>query len=89
MAAVLAMAPVAGIPPKHAEPILATPCATSSMLERCFDAIILSATTADKSDSIPANTAIVNAFESCDLIIEIENMSFVTENTGSLFESSG
>ena len=59
LAAVLAMAPVAGIPPKKAEPILPNPCAISSMLERWCELIILSATTQDNNDSIAANIAIV------------------------------
>ena len=60
-AAVRAIAPVAGIPPKNAEPIFAAPCATSSIFERCFEPIIPSATTQDSSDSTAASTAIVNA----------------------------
>ena len=60
LAAVRAIAPVAGIPPKRAEPILPTPCATSSIFDLCFESIILSATTQDKRDSIAARIAIVN-----------------------------
>ena len=40
LAAVLAIAPVAGIPPNKAEAILPAPWATSSMSERCFPLII-------------------------------------------------
>ncbi len=54
LVAVRAMAPVAGMPPNSGEAMLATPCATSSMLERCRPPIIPSATTADSSDSIAA-----------------------------------
>ena len=64
LAAVRAMAPVAGMPPKAAEPILATPCATSSMLGRWWEPIMPSATTADSSDSTPASTAMVTALDS-------------------------
>src|SRR6185503_2310568 len=56
LVAVRAMAPVAGMPPNKGETTLATPCATSSMLERCRDPIIPSATTAERSDSIPASS---------------------------------
>ena len=34
LVAVRAIAPVAGMPPKITEPMLATPCAMSSMFER-------------------------------------------------------
>jgi len=64
LAAVLAIAPVAGIPPNKAEAILPAPWATSSMSERCFPLIIPSATTQERSDSIAASTAMVNAFGS-------------------------
>ena len=63
LVAVLAMAPVAGIPPNNAEPILPIPCATSSILDLCFDPIILSATTQDNKDSIAASTAMVKPSE--------------------------
>ena len=46
-----------------AEAILPAPWATSSMSERCFPLIIPSATTQERSDSIAASTAMVNAFE--------------------------
>ena len=61
LAAVRAMAPVAGSPPKRAEATLAAPVATSSMLERCFLPIIPSATTAESKLSMPAKKAMVNA----------------------------
>ena len=61
LAAVLAIAPVAGIPPNRADTRLPAPCATSSILGLCLLPIIPSETTHDKSDSIPASTAIVNA----------------------------
>ena len=64
MAAVLAMAPVAGIPPTRPDAMLPAPCAISSIFERCLLPIMASATTHDKSDSIAARTAIVNAFGS-------------------------
>ena len=56
--AVLAMAPVAGIPPKIGEAMFATPCAINSMFESCLEPIIPSATTAESKDSIAASTAI-------------------------------
>ena len=59
--AVRAIAPVAGMPPNSGAAMFATPCATSSMLDRCLPPIMPSATTADNSDSIPARSAIVNA----------------------------
>ena len=61
MAAVRAIAPVAGIPPKSEDIILPTPCPTSSAFERWCPPIIPSETTHDKSDSIEASIAIVNA----------------------------
>ena len=60
-AAVRAIAPVAGMPPKKTDPMFATPCATSSQLDLCLPPIIPSATTALSSDSIPASRAIVVA----------------------------
>ena len=61
LAAVRAMAPVAGMPPNRAEAALPTPWATSSMLELCRAPIISSATTADSRDSMAASTAMVKA----------------------------
>ena len=57
-AAVRAMAPVAGIPPKRTDAMLPAPWATSSILELCLEFTILSATTQDKSDSMAAKIAI-------------------------------
>ena len=59
--AVRAMAPVAGMPPNSGDAMFATPCATSSMFERCRPPIIPSATTADSSDSTAPSSAMVNA----------------------------
>ena len=61
LVAVRAIAPVAGIPPKSGEAMLATPCATSSMLERCRPPIMPSATTAERSDSIAPRAAMAKA----------------------------
>ena len=52
LVAVRAIVPVTQKPPKIAAPIFATPCATSSMFERCRSPVIPSATIADSSDSI-------------------------------------
>ena len=46
------MVPVTQKPPKSAAPMFATPCATSSMFDRCCVPDMPSATIADKSDSI-------------------------------------
>ena len=59
--AVRAIAPVAGIPPNSGDAMFATPCATSSMLERCRPPIMPSDTTAERSDSTAPSRAIVNA----------------------------
>ena len=61
LVAVLAIAPVAGIPPNNGAITLAAPCAISSMLLLCFPPIIPSDTTADNNDSIAANNAITVA----------------------------
>ena len=53
LVAVRAIVPVTAMPPKIADPILAMPCATSSMLERCLRPVMLSATFADKRLSTP------------------------------------
>ena len=58
---VLAIAPVAGIPPKNGVIIFATPCAISSEFELCFAPVTPSATVAESSDSIAHKMAIVNA----------------------------
>ena len=59
--AVLAIAPVAGIPPKNGTTIFPIPCEMSSLLELCLVPVIPSATTAESNDSIAPNIAIVNA----------------------------
>ena len=59
--AVRAIAPVAGSPPTSGDAMLASPCATSSMLELCRSPLIRSATTADISDSIAPSIATVTA----------------------------
>ena len=59
LAAVRAMAPVAGMPPNRTDPMLPMPCATSSMLQRWCELIIESATTHESSDSIAAKMAMV------------------------------
>ena len=59
--AVLAIAPVAGIPPKNGVTTFAIPCEINSVFERWFDPIIPSATTAESNDSMPPNRAIVSA----------------------------
>lgn len=70
LAAVLAIAPVAGIPPNRAEAIFPSPCATNSVSERCLPLIIPSATTQDNRDSMTVSTAMVNAFGIADFTIE-------------------
>ena len=62
LAAVRAIAPVAGMPPNNADAIFPAPCATNSISERCFPLIMPSATTQESRDSIAASTAMVNAF---------------------------
>ena len=57
LVAVRAMVPVTQMPPNSAEPILATPCATSSQLERWRRPVMPSATTADRSDSMAPSSA--------------------------------
>ena len=61
LVAVRAIAPVAGIPPKSGDAMLATPWATSSVFARCRLPVSESATTADSSDSMAASSAMVNA----------------------------
>ena len=68
-AAVLAIAPVAGMPPKKPTNILLAPSAISSVLELCLSFIILSETTQDSKDSIPASNAIVNALGNKESIL--------------------
>ena len=81
LAAVLTIAPVAGIPPNNAEPTLPSPCAINSIFERCLELIILSATTHDSSDSIAARMAIVKASGNISLTTSKENAG--TCNCGS------
>ena len=57
LVAVRAMVPVTQMPPNSAEAMLATPCATSSQLERCRRPVMPSATTADSSDSMAPSSA--------------------------------
>ena len=61
LAAVLAMAPVAGIPPNRADAALPAPWAISSILELCLPPTMPSATTQDRRDSMAASTAMVRA----------------------------
>jgi hypothetical protein len=53
LVAVRAMVPVTGKPPNRAEPILAMPCATSSMFERCLRPVMPSAILAESRLSTP------------------------------------
>ena len=77
LAAVLAIAPVAGIPPKSADIKFPTPWATNSAFDLCLLPVIPSDTTADNSDSIAANIAIVNAGKIISLISENEIVGIV------------
>ena len=61
LVAVRAIAPVAGSPPNSAEARLATPWPTSSWFDRCLYPVIPSATTQERSASMPARNAIVKA----------------------------
>ena len=83
LAAVLAIAPVAGIPPKSADTILPAPCATSSILGLCLEPIIPSDTTHESRLSIPARTAIVRASGRSVSIISI--LTDGTDTPGSPF----
>src|SRR6266550_4589100 len=69
LAAVRAIAPVAGMPPKQIEPMLATPWAQSSRLDLCRPPIMPSATTAQRRDSMAARRAIVVALGIRRLIV--------------------
>ncbi len=51
------MVPVTQMPPNSAEPILAAPCATSSLLERWRRPLMPSATTAESSESMAPSSA--------------------------------
>jgi hypothetical protein len=57
LVAVRAIVPVTQMPPNSADPILASPCATSSQFERCLRPVMPSATTADSRDSIAPSNA--------------------------------
>ncbi len=59
LAAVRAMAPVAGMPPNRTEAMLPMPWAHSSVLARWWELIMESATTQDSSDSMAARMAMV------------------------------
>ena len=85
-AAVLAIAPVAGMPPNIAEKILPAPCATSSILELCLELIMLSDTTQDNKDSTAARIAMVSAFPNWERI----KSKLITgkENIGGLLDIS-
>lgn len=61
LVAVLAIAPVAGIPPNRGAAIFAIPWPTSSLLLSCFEPFMLSATIADKIDSSPPRSAMTSA----------------------------
>ena len=61
LAAVRAIAPVAGIPPKRADIIFPIPCPINSAFDLCLLPIIPSETTAESKDSIAASIAIVKA----------------------------
>ena len=57
LVAVRAIVPVAQMPPNSAEPMLATPWATSSQLDRWRRPVMPSATTAESSDSMAPSSA--------------------------------
>ena len=62
--AVRATVPVTQMPPNRPDAILATPCPTSSQLERWRRPVMPSATTAESSDSIAPSSANEIAFGS-------------------------
>src|SRR5713101_421716 len=64
LVAVLAIAPVAGSPPKSGERIFAIPCPTSSTFGLCLSPLMRSETTADISDSIAPSMAPVTSHSS-------------------------
>ena len=84
LAAVRAIAPVAGMPPNRAEPMLPMPCAISSVLELWWVATMPSATTQDRRLSIAAKIAMVNALEIMLSMVEKEKSGSV--KLGSLLE---
>ena len=63
------MAPVAGIPPKRGEAMLAMPWAMSSVLESWWSPTTPSATVADSSDSMAPSMAMVNAGDTRPFIV--------------------
>ena len=69
LVAVRAIVPVTQMPPNSAEPILPTPCATSSILERCLRPVMLSATTADNRLSILPSSVKATASGSTAMIL--------------------
>ena len=84
LAAVRAMAPVAGMPPNRAEPMLPMPWAISSVLELWWVATMPSATTQDSRLSIAASIAMVNALGSMACTVSKEKSGSV--KPGSLLE---
>ena len=66
---VRAMAPVAGIPPKRGEAILANPCATNSVLESWWSLITPSATVAESRLSMAPRIAMVMAGDTRFLMV--------------------
>ena len=73
LVAVRAMVPVTQMPPNRAEAILATPCATSSQLERCRRPVMLSATTAESRLSMLPSSAKESAAGSTSTILASES----------------
>ena len=84
LAAVRAIAPVAGMPPNRAEPMLPMPWAISSVLELWWVATMPSATTQDRRLSMAARIAMVNALEIILSMVEKEKSGSV--KLGSLLE---
>ncbi|MPN05750.1 hypothetical protein SDC9_153003 [bioreactor metagenome] len=69
LAMVLAIAPVAGIPPKNGVIMFVIPCPINSVLESCLLPVTPSATIAANNDSIAQRIAIVIAGCESSLII--------------------
>ena len=67
-----ATVPVAQMPPNSAEPILAIPCGTSSMLEGWRRPVMPSATIAESSDSMAPSSAKDSASGSTSPILAME-----------------
>lgn len=75
---VRAMAPVAGIPPKMGERMLAIPCPTSSWLESWRSPMTPSATVAESRDSMAPSTAMVMAGDtSCLMAVQFRSGTFM------------